>query len=62
MSDEVMLNQPKQPALTMFLCRCDAFVPETYHMIEQCDKSIADWAPTGDSFIIKDIDSFTKVE
>lgn len=41
--------------------RCDTFVPETYHMIEQCDKSIADWAPTGDSFVIKDIDSFTKV-
>lgn len=34
---------------------------ETYHMIDTCDPSIAAWSCQGDSFIIKDVDAFSKV-
>jgi hypothetical protein len=38
-----------------------SFFAETYHMIDQCDSSIASWSPDGSNFIIHDTDAFSKV-
>ena len=34
------------------------FLSKTYHMIDQCDPSIASWSSAGDSFTVKDIQAF----
>ena len=36
-------------------------VAETYHMIDTCDPLVASWSDGGDSFVIKDVESFSKV-
>lgn len=33
-------------------------LPETYHMIDRCDSEIATWSPTGDNFVVKNVDQF----
>lgn len=38
-----------------------SFPVETFHMIEQCDQSIASWSTDGKSFIIRNVDSFSNV-
>eukprot|EP00541_Cyclophora_tenuis_P014749 CAMPEP_0116557542 /NCGR_PEP_ID=MMETSP0397-20121206/9299_1 /TAXON_ID=216820 /ORGANISM="Cyclophora tenuis, Strain ECT3854" /LENGTH=370 /DNA_ID=CAMNT_0004083013 /DNA_START=117 /DNA_END=1229 /DNA_ORIENTATION=- len=42
---------PKQHQLPMFLSK-------TYHMIDRCDPSIATWSPTGDNFVVKNVEKF----
>lgn len=34
------------------------FLTKTFHMIEQCDPSVASWRTDGKSFVIRDVDSF----
>ena len=36
------------------------FLSKTYHMIDQCDPSIASWSNGGDSFTVHDIKTFEK--
>jgi len=36
------------------------FLTKTFHMIEQCDPSVASWSADGKSFVIRDVDSFAK--
>jgi len=36
------------------------FLTKTFHMIEQCDTSVACWATDGKSFLIRDVDFFAK--
>mmetsp|Transcript_126076 Transcript_126076/g.177902 ORF Transcript_126076/g.177902 Transcript_126076/m.177902 type:complete len:237 (+) Transcript_126076:15-725(+) len=36
------------------------FLTKTYHMIDQCDPSIASWSYGGDSFTVLDVDAFEK--
>jgi len=36
------------------------FLTKTFHMIEQCDPSVASWSSDGKSFVIRDVDSFAK--
>mmetsp|Transcript_27045 Transcript_27045/g.63475 ORF Transcript_27045/g.63475 Transcript_27045/m.63475 type:complete len:306 (+) Transcript_27045:205-1122(+) len=36
------------------------FLTKTFHMIEQCDPSVASWSTDGKSFVIRDVDSFAK--
>lgn len=36
------------------------FLTKTFHMIEQCDPSVASWSADGKSFVITDVDSFAK--
>lgn len=42
---------PKQHQLPMFLSK-------TYHMIDRCDSTIATWSPSGDSFVVKNVEKF----
>jgi hypothetical protein len=44
-----------------YLCSILYLTIETYHMIDQCDASIATWSSDGASFVIKDVDEFAKV-
>jgi hypothetical protein len=46
---------------THFSLRFVSFNVETFHMIEQCDQSIASWSNDGRSFIIRNVDSFSNV-
>lgn len=36
------------------------FLTKTFHMIEQCDPSVACWSADGKSFLIRDVDYFAK--
>ncbi|GFH47123.1 hypothetical protein CTEN210_03598 [Chaetoceros tenuissimus] len=36
------------------------FLQKTYHMIDSCDPTIASWSDSGDSFAVKDPDTFAK--
>eukprot|EP00531_Pseudo-nitzschia_arenysensis_P015448 CAMPEP_0116138744 /NCGR_PEP_ID=MMETSP0329-20121206/12940_1 /TAXON_ID=697910 /ORGANISM="Pseudo-nitzschia arenysensis, Strain B593" /LENGTH=353 /DNA_ID=CAMNT_0003633737 /DNA_START=33 /DNA_END=1094 /DNA_ORIENTATION=- len=36
------------------------FLTKTFHMIEQCDPSVASWSADGKSFVIRDVDSFAR--
>mmetsp|Transcript_6034 Transcript_6034/g.14628 ORF Transcript_6034/g.14628 Transcript_6034/m.14628 type:complete len:341 (+) Transcript_6034:40-1062(+) len=36
------------------------FLTKTFHMIEQCDPSVAAWSADGKSFVIRDVDSFAR--
>mmetsp|Transcript_26242 Transcript_26242/g.61527 ORF Transcript_26242/g.61527 Transcript_26242/m.61527 type:complete len:313 (+) Transcript_26242:184-1122(+) len=36
------------------------FLTKTFHMIEQCDPSVACWSEDGKSFLIRDVDYFAK--
>lgn len=36
------------------------FLTKTFHMIEQCDPTVASWSTDGKSFVIRDVDSFAK--
>jgi len=40
---------------------CPIFLRKTYHMIDSCNTSIGSWARDGETFIIKDPDTFAKV-
>mmetsp|Transcript_10780 Transcript_10780/g.15884 ORF Transcript_10780/g.15884 Transcript_10780/m.15884 type:complete len:357 (-) Transcript_10780:3067-4137(-) len=42
---------PKQHQLPMFLSK-------TYHMIDRCDSTIATWSPSGDNFVVKNVEKF----
>jgi hypothetical protein len=35
-----------------------AFLTETYHMIDRCDREIATWSATGDNFVVKNVEKF----
>jgi len=37
---------------------CPIFLRKTYHMIDSCDPSVASWSDDGDTFIVKDPDTF----
>lgn len=39
---------------------CPIFLRKTYHMIDTCSTSIGSWAEDGETFVIKDPDTFAK--
>lgn len=41
----------KQHQLPMFLTK-------TYHMIEKCDSTVATWSPSGENFVVKNVEKF----
>mmetsp|Transcript_12009 Transcript_12009/g.18929 ORF Transcript_12009/g.18929 Transcript_12009/m.18929 type:complete len:234 (+) Transcript_12009:119-820(+) len=51
--DRIGSKSKKQALLNKFLSK-------TFHMIDQCDSSIATWSTDGASFVIKDVDEFAK--
>ncbi|GFH47117.1 hypothetical protein CTEN210_03592 [Chaetoceros tenuissimus] len=36
------------------------FIQKTYHMIDSCDPTIASWSDSGDTFVVKDVETFAK--
>lgn len=44
-------SSTKQHQLPMFLTK-------TYHMIDRCDSDIATWSPSGDNFVVKNVEQF----
>jgi len=44
---------PKQHQLPMFLSK-------TYHMIDRCDPTVATWSPSGDNFVVKNVEKFAQ--
>jgi len=36
------------------------FLTKSYHMIDQCDPEIAGWSTSGDSFTVRDVESFER--
>lgn len=66
-SEQYVISHHRSCRLCSKLCSSPAHQqtclqsPETYHMIEQSDTTIAGWAEGGESFVIKNVEKFASV-